>query len=400
MGVEIRSLTADELPELFKLTSYVFGGNPTGDQPNPIMPEWTTCALVDGRLATSFGAWPFRVRLNGRSVGMAGVTMVGTWPEFRRRGLLRQVMTQSFADQRDEKQSIAILWASMAAIYQRFGYGAATTGTRYRVDRRFIQFRDGEQAGGRVRLVSKEDARPTLAAIYKEYNRPRNLMVQRAAPLWEARLGGDGSERNQYGVYHDSAGTPRGYVVYRISYDAAVQVGPTQVIDVIDWAALDADAYRGMWEHFAAHDLVCRVEIGVPEDDPAPLLMLEPRELKRQTGDGIWMRITDVAGALPQRPYGDAGVLTIRVRDDLCPWNDGVWSIETTGDETEVRRVQNAHDADITAPVNVLSVLLSGHRPATTLAHAGLLEVGNEKALPVADRLFATTFAPYCADGF
>src|SRR5687767_13456315 len=118
MGVEIRSLTADELPELFTLTSSVFGGNPMGDQPTPILPEWTTCALVDGRLATSFGAWPFRVRLDGRSVAMAGVTMVATWPEFRRRGLLRQVMTQSFADQRDQQQSIAILWASMAAIYQ------------------------------------------------------------------------------------------------------------------------------------------------------------------------------------------------------------------------------------------------------------------------------------------
>src|SRR3712207_9436470 len=48
-----------------------------------------------------------------------------------RSGLLRQIMTRSFAEQRERGQAIAILWASMAAIYQRFGYGLAADGLRY-----------------------------------------------------------------------------------------------------------------------------------------------------------------------------------------------------------------------------------------------------------------------------
>ena len=52
--------------------------------------------------------------------------MVGTLPEFRRRGLLRQVMTRAIGEQRDRGQALAMLWASMGAIYQRYGYGLAS----------------------------------------------------------------------------------------------------------------------------------------------------------------------------------------------------------------------------------------------------------------------------------
>jgi hypothetical protein len=49
--------------------------------------------------------------------------------------------------------------------------------------------------------------------------------------------------------------------------------------------------------------------------------------------------------------------------------------------------------------VAALAVLLAGHRSATQLARAGLV-AADEKALRVADGLFATTYAPWCPDGF
>ena len=136
----------------------------------------------------------------------------------------------------------------------------------------------------------------------------------------------------------------------------------------------------------------------VPEDDPAPLLLLEPRELNRQTADGLWMRITDVAAALPQRPYGDADALTFRVLDELCPWNDGTYVLETTGEASTVSRVDA--EPDLTLPVSSLAVLVSGFRSASVLARAGRLEAADARALLRADRLFATTHAPWCSDNF
>jgi predicted acetyltransferase len=397
--MEIRPITPDEQPEFQKVISYAFGasvgGGPNGQPPPSINPDWTTCAFVDGRIATTFGAWPFRVRLNGRSVAVAGVTMVATLPEFRRRGQLRHVMTQALSEQRDRGQAIAILWASMGAIYQRYGYGLASSNVSYSIDPRQIVFGPGiPPATGSVRLHSREEARPIFEAIYKEFSRPRNLLIQRAGAMWDIRQQGDDQH---FGVYYDADGEARGMVGYRTGVDS--RLTPGQTIEINDWAALDDDAYRGIWEFLGHHDLVGRVRWNrVPEDDAAPFLMLEPRELHRNTSDAIWMRITDVAAALPQRPYGDADAITIHVTDELCPWNEGTYVLETTGDDTTVATTDSA--ADLTMPVSSLAVLLAGHRPATTLARAGRITVGDPKALQRADRLFATDHAPWCNDDF
>ena len=394
--IDIRPITEDELPELQRITSYAFGG--FGGQPPPwIHPDWTTCAFIDGRIATTFGAWPFRIRLNGRSTAVAGVTMVATLPEHRRRGILRQVMTRALAEQRERGQAIAILWASMGAIYQRYGYGLASTNVTYEIEPREIVFAAGEPATGSVRLHTREDARPIFEALYKDFSRPRNLMIQRSGALWDIRQQGD---RQQFGVYYDAAREPRGFVGFETGSDPGIG----QTIDVNDWASLDHDAYRGLWEFLGHHDLVRRVRWNrVPEDDPASLLLLEPRELHRRTGDAIWMRVTDVVAALPQRPYGEADALTIAVTDELCPWNDGTFVLETTGEESTASRLDGAAagaPADLTMPVASLAVLLSGHRTATMLARARRLRPSDERVLTRADRLFATDYAPWCNDNF
>jgi predicted acetyltransferase len=400
VGVEIRPATEDELAEQQSVVAYVFASpSMTGpDAPARLRPEWSMCAFVDGRMATSAGAWPLRVRLNGRSVAMAGVTMVGTLPEHRRTGLVRQVMARILSDARDAGQTIAILWASMGAIYQRYGYGLASTGVTYDLDPREIVFAAGEAATGRVRLMPRDEAQPINEALYKEFNRPRNLLIQRAPGMWHAHYQVEGDNPLHFGVYYDAAGEPRGYVVYALDHNTGVS-GRDQRIVVNDWAAMDTDAYRGIWEFFASHDLVGRIVWdGVAEDDPAPLLFLEPRRLGRRTFDAIWMRITDVEGALRQRPYGDADALTIGVHDALCPWNDGTYVLETTGAAAEVTKVDA--EPDLTMPIASLAILLSGHRSATALARAGLLDAPEPKSLIKADRLFATDYAPWCNDSF
>lgn len=289
MAVEIRPLTEEELPELRQVASYAYADTPTDEErrsiPQALRPEWTTCAFVDGRLATTFGAYPFRARLNGARVAVAGVTSVATLPEFRRRGLLRQVMTRSLGEQRDRGQSMAILWASLGAIYQRYGYGLASTHASYRIDPRDIRFNDPLGAAGRVRLMDANEARPRLESIYKAFSRPRNLMLHRAPVVWDVRLPRAGAANPRVGVYLDQAGEARGYILFDLTTDPAIGFGRNQLATVTDFAYLDLDAYRGLWDFFAAHDLVRQVEWQqVPEDDPLPHLLAEPNELHRRTG--------------------------------------------------------------------------------------------------------------------
>ena len=123
MTVEIRSCRdGEELKAYQKNVNYVFASAPSevDDLTTPAA-DWTTCAWVDGQLATTLATLPFTVRLNGNPVKIGGVTAVGTMPAYRRQGLLRKVMHEALRLMHERDQHMAILWASMGAIYQRFG---------------------------------------------------------------------------------------------------------------------------------------------------------------------------------------------------------------------------------------------------------------------------------------
>ena len=137
MNLEIRAARNEEMVEFRRVAGYVFADNETDPESNEnalVAAEWTTCAFIDGLLVSTLAGYPFRMRFNGETADVAGLTAVGTLPQYRRRGLLRRTITQSFREERERGQSMAILWASFGGIYQRFGYGPASNFVGYDFD--------------------------------------------------------------------------------------------------------------------------------------------------------------------------------------------------------------------------------------------------------------------------
>ena len=299
MSFEIRAARPDEMDDLNACTAYAFAGPPPGANdalPNTLAPEWSTCGFVDGRLAVTTGAYPFKMRLNGAGIGVAGVTAVASYPEFRRQGYLRRVMEHGLAEQRERGQSVAILWASFAGIYQRFGYGLASSQHSYSFDPRLVPFREELPVTGSVGLVPKDDAVELIAPVYREYSAPRNLMLHRAGIYWQTGvLGWQPGKTTHTALYRNGAGEARGYLVYTVlSPDDRDASAPWQIMMVRDMVALDPEAYRAIWAYISHHDLVRRVEMQAAPDDLGPDLLLEPRQLMRKVQDAIWLRVVDV----------------------------------------------------------------------------------------------------------
>ena len=124
----MRVLRRDELGALARLNAYVFA------KPDPArvqawlesMPpkSWSAKgAFVKGALAGTLWTRHYTMRANGRDLALAAIAGVGTDPEYRRRGLLRRLITDECMAMRARGQHVAALWASQAAIYQRYGFG-------------------------------------------------------------------------------------------------------------------------------------------------------------------------------------------------------------------------------------------------------------------------------------
>ena len=406
MSIEIRACRDhEELKEYGRIVSYVFASSDgMDDELSSTQPEWTTCGFVDGAMVATMGTFPFTVRLNGRPVPMGGVTAVGTLPQHRRKGILRRIMTQGLATMHEREQPLAILWASMAAIYQRFGYGAASATVAYTFDPRTVAFNTPGGYDGEVELCTAEEALPVMKPLYIEYATPRNMLIHRAMPLWQASV-----LRAQHkgapvhvGVYRDGSGNARGYLVYQAYEERPPKpTGGSQVLEVQDFIALDEAAHRGLWEYIRRHDLVHKVVMRncLPEDDITPDLLLEPRMLNAQLGDGMLMRVVDAEAALAARPYGARGMLRLALQgDELCPWNNGTYIVETDGPTAQVARKDVPADLELTP--NALASLISGYRSASHLQRAGLLRAKDDEAVRVADSIFRTEHRPFEPDGF
>jgi predicted acetyltransferase len=408
MAAEIRPIRAEENDAFRQLRAYAFAAFQE-DLPD-VPPETSLCAFVDGELAASSAAWPFKIRANGTAMTAAGITMVATWPAHRRRGLLRSILTRALPICRERGQAVAMLWASFGAIYQRFGFGPASQGVFYRIDPRQAALLPpaldaGEPA--RIEMRPAAEALAELKPIYVAHVASGMLSLHRGEALW--RYGILRARRGE-GVYaaicRRPDGTATGYAVYGLRGPEAGDardpelLPPQQELQVRDWVAGDAQTYRALWGFLCSHDLVGRLRLGpLPPDDPAPLLLAEPRQLRRLVNDGLWLRIVDAERALTGRGYGTAGEVTLEIRgDDLCPWNNRAMQLRSDGTAAEVSRARGV--PDLVLPPRSLATLWSGHASASELCAAGLLDAKDPGVLARADALFATRRRPFCPDQF
>ena len=157
--------------------------------------------------------------------------------------------------------------------------------------------------------------------------------------------------------------------------------------------------YQAAWQHLRNLDLADIIVWGrVPEDDPLPHILAEPRMLNVTVRDGIMGRIVDVEAALPLRPYAEEGTLVFDLQDDLCTWNTGRWKMQTTGLETTISRTKE--QPELSLPVTTLAALTFGYLNATQAARMGKLDTYDNNALIRWDTIMRTSYRPACSDIF
>ena len=398
MAVEIRAARPEEMEEFRRVASTALG-MPV-ESFKEVRPEWTLCAFEDGRLATTYAYWPLTMRFNGEGIPVAGVTSVGTMPIFRRRGYLRRITSTHFNYLHESGEySIAILLASLAAIYQRYGYAIVSTRNMYDVEPRYLEFAVDQPVPGKLRELG-DDEFGLLVELYRRFRADRTGYIHRGRAMWEAGvLNPPPAGSRLLRVVYEEAGEPLGYVIYVLTPLPGPAAGPRQRLTIRDLAWLSPSAYRAIWQHFAAMDLVNNIVWErVPGDDPLPHLLREPRMLRLTAQDGILARIVDVARAFPKLRFLGEGTLVFEVLDDLCPWNRGRWQMEASAEGTAVSRT--GKKPQLTMPISTLAMLVFGQISATEAARMGRLTVQEESALPVWDGVMCASYRPFCADLF
>jgi predicted acetyltransferase len=356
-------------------------------------------AAFDGdRIVGGAGAFPFTMTVPRGEVGCAGITVVGVLPTHRRRGVLRSLMRVQLDDVRERGEAIAALWASEEAIYGRYGYGLASLAGEIQLPRTYAALRDGGAVSGAVRLLTAEEARDRLPAIYERVRVQTPGMFARTAEWWETRQTSDPPERRQGGGEKNYAvveleGRDAGYAVYRLrsSFEAGASTGSVEVVEAMGDSA---EGTLEIWRFLLGMDWMATVKAWLlPVDHPLFHLLLYPRRMQLRIGDALWVRLVDVEAALAARSYVGDGSVVLELADDFCPWNAGAWTVSAAG-------VERGGEPELRLDVQALASVYLGGFTFAELARALRVDELREDAIARADALFATATQPWCPEIF
>lgn len=407
----IRPISEDEFDAFRTVAEHAFHGESPSEQARADLRarfelDRSLAAFDGGSPVATAGAWSFQMCVPGAMAAVAGVTVVAVLPSHRRRGLLSALMHRQISDVHDREETLAVLWASEAGIYGRYGYGPASWHASFSI-------RHGEGAlarnaptdpGLRLRIAEPGSAWPDLAKVYETLLPAQPGMFARNEAWWRHVLYDPEQERRGWSplrcvIAEDDAG-PRGYALYagRSNWDERTFLADS-AIEVRELTATDPAASAVLWADLASRDLVSELAVRLrPADDPVLHLLADPRRARACVSDGLWVRVVDVPGALRQRCYACPVNVVIEITDELCPWNQGRWRLTAPGPDGDgmARCEQTSAAADVLLPVATLGAVYLGGTRLGPLARAGLAAAARPGALATLSAALSWEPAPWC----
>jgi predicted acetyltransferase len=356
-------------------------------------PGRTVGAFVGGQLVgTADGVTSGLTLPGGAIVGHVAVSHIGVLPSFTRKGIATELMDHQLRDIAARGEVVATLRASEATIYERYGYGVASSSQTVEVHTARAALRPGVGTGAPVRLLDPTQTFDVLPRIYAENRPSRAGTIDRPKVWWRGlRLRSESSSGPAYVAVCGDPGSESGFTRYRPIDTEKWFVSDQRTIVVEDFFAPTTDAYLGLLRFLLGLDLVDRVVFWMlPVDDPLPWLLVDRRAMRiTAVHDETWLRVVDAEKALAARRYAEDGPVTIAVNDPLLQNNSVSFTIAGGGAEPTNRRAQ------LHVGVEGLAAVLLGGGTWRGLAVAGLARADDPAALAVADRMFAVAEAPY-----
>ena len=399
--MEYRTIDAEEAESFLRVLYRAFGeakaeADELAADRKVIEPDRTFAAIDGGEIVGCAGAFTQRMVVPGGALAPnAGITLVGVLPTHRRSGVLREFMRRMFDQAIERGEVLASLFASQAAIYGRFGFGHGAYHLTFDAALDRIVWAPGVEPAGVVRLRAREESGDVVRAVY-DRTYPARPAALESSDLWletAYRWHEKSEDGGFFAVHEDDDGTPDAFAMYRVKHEWPRGL-PSSELKVHHFVAATPAAGASLWRYLFEIDLMAHVKVsGRPLDDPLLLQLEEPRALRPELDDGLFLRPLDVAGALEARAYAGAGRVVVEVVDEFLPEAGGTFELVVGSDGAACKRVTEEPGVSCTAR-GFGSTYLGGST-WSALAAAGLVTVHEPAALATLDALFRAGVAPW-----
>lgn len=335
----------------------------------------------------TYGYFWSRVNLGAATVKSGMITVVTVRPSFKRRGIMRAMMELNLRQIADQGAALALLTASDARLYGRFGFQNVIAEAGVTVDPKRFQLRP--------------TALPTVDWVLRDklFDQVERLSHEAHAlhrgSTWRGKgyeiehftdaESGDFDAKYRGLICYDAADAPCGYAVFSFNDEGSK-------IEVRDMDALSDEAELALWNHLASIEGVSEIKFSnFFLSSPLRLALEDPRAVNvTSLRDLLWARVLDVEACFAARSYtlGTRLSATFRV-DDPLGFTSGAYRVQLDEDGATVEKLAEDTPVDATVSANALAELVFSSSSVANLRAAGLIEGLSDEGAQRWESLFA-----------
>jgi len=373
----IKQLTSADYDEVFALSQFAFQYKLSEKELSKKKEETNLQKIwgwvEEGRIAAKVHVLPLSVLIHGKRFEMGGVASVATWPEYRRTGMVKNLLAHALNHMKQDGQLLSYLHPFSVPFYRKFGWEIVFDKKYYTIP--MDSLKKDWKAKGFVRRNSATIE--VLHRIYTDFANNFSGMLMRDENWWKQRIL---AKDNMVAVCYGDNEKAEGYVIYSVK---------NNLLEVEEFIYTSLNGKKLLLEFIANHDSMAKeVKMTVQENDNLPLLVDEPR-FKQETTPYFMARIVDVPLFLNQYPFEHVShtKLAIHVEDAFLPENNGIYEISKVDGQTQFSIQQSTEVKNqIHCTVGQLTAMLIGYKRPQELAKLGLIK-GNMQAIDKLEKL-------------
>lgn len=307
--------------------------------------------LHEDRLAAKAVVIPFEVYIGEKKVKMGGIAGVATYPEYRRKGFVNELLLHTLKEMKNNGLCLSMLHPFYVDFYRRYGWELFTNQVKRTLLKKDLVRHASTE--GTTKRYAKEFHPEEIEQIYEQYAKDYQGMLVRPRDWWLR-----GVYKKLYSaVYYNRDNRPTGYVLYDVK---------DFKMTVAEFVPLCAEARSGLWNFICQHDsMIDEMVIITPENEPLFFTLPEPRVKTEMIPYGM-ARIVDVEAFLNIFPFcwgNHSEPLSLHITDPHAPWNNRTFVFQ---DKTITTRSQNEMETlatrGLSLDINVLSTILFGYK--------------------------------------
>lgn len=341
----------------------------------------------------------------GRTIDAWAISSVTVSPTHRRRGIARSLLEGELRSAAAMGLPMAMLTVSESTIYGRFGFGPAVFAADLSIDTQRAKFTSPERHG-MLQPVSSGEFCHEAPVIFERIRTSTPGQIKIWPLRWEqisGRAPGDEEHTKNTRIvrFDDEGGTPRGFVVYRVTGGDLDFTNHKLTVDYL--LAENSTAYEALWRYVLEVDLVREVRAELRSvDEPLFWQLTDRRAITATPTDHLWLRILDVPAALSARHYSGSARIGFDVSDALG-FANGRFILETN--EVGIPHVVEvdqfpADIATVAVSINDLSSLYLGGVTVNSLVAARRFHEVTDGAAEIVERTFRSPVIPWLSVWF